>query len=739
MCDKKYTVKIILKHYQMPKIIYINTIQKEHTMKKKILTTILLINFSLMSIVAPLPTKAATLTQTTTPWTDNTSMELMAPSANSSEIYWGEYIISTDGCIEEYLGHSSEVIIPKVIENVSISSTEVRDIPITSIGAFAFSSCDELTSITIPDSITTIEFDAFLDCSGLTSVNIPASVSSLSSTAFRDCANLTDVNVSGNNAHYKSIDGVVYSKSGDTLVICPSGKTEVNIENVTTIGHSAFTYCDKLTDIILPGSVTSIEAEAFEYCNNLKSISLPNSLTTIGYEAFSGCDGLTEITIPNSVTTIGDNAFSYCNNLAKVTLSDSLISIGHSAFHDCINLSDITIPDSVTTLDGTFNGCDSLTDLSFFDSVTTIESYAFGYCEGLKKITIPDCVTHIGNSTFRYCINLTDVIIPDTVTTIDDFAFANCDNLTSVTIPESVTFIDVNVFMNSPENLTIYGYAGSTAETYANQQEINFQAIEKPVVTLIPVTPSVPTATNTPVPTATNTPVPTATNTPVPTATNTPVPTATNTPVPTATNTPVPTATNTPVPTATSTPTPTQTVKNNQKITAENITKTYGDKAFSIKAKTSGDGNLSYTSGNKKIVTISSKGKISIKGCGKTTITIKASETKEYKSAEKKITITVKPKKQQLSSAKSKQPKTITVSWKKDKNATGYILQYSTDKHFKKNVKTVTISNNKTTSKKIEKLKPRKKYYVRVCSYKKSSNGKVCGDYSKVKTITVKK
>ena len=122
---------------------------------------------------------------------------------------------------------------------------------------------------------------------------------------------------------------------------------------------------------------------------------------------------------------------------------------------------------------------------------------------------------------------------------------------------------------------------------------------------------------------------------------------------------------------------------------------------------------------------------------GKTTITVKAAVTKEYKAAEKKITITIKPQKQKVSSLKSSKAKTITVKWKKDTKATGYILQYSTDKNFKKNVKSKTISNSKTTSAKITKLKTGKKYYVKICSYKKISGAKLKGSYSAVKSVKV--
>lgn len=261
-----------------------------------------------------------------------------------------------------------------------------------------------------------------------------------------------------------------------------------------------------------------------------------------------------------------------------------------------------------------------------------------------------------------------------------------------------------------------------------------------PIVSITPTATNVPTVTQ--ISTATN--VPTFTN--LPTVTNlstvTKLPTATN--IPTITNISV--VTNVPIvtkiPTITSvrniTAIPLKIQKKSQTIIAKNITKTYTDKFFNIGAKTDGNGKLIYASANKNIATVSANGKVIIKGCGKTVITVKASETKEYKEAEKKITITVKPAKQKVSSVKSSR-KTIIVKWEKDSKATGYILQYTTDKNFKKGVKSVTISSNKTTSKKISKLRLGKKYYVRVSSYKKVSRIKLQGDYSTVKYVEVKK
>lgn len=182
-------------------------------------------------------------------------------------------------------------------------------------------------------------------------------------------------------------------------------------------------------------------------------------------------------------------------------------------------------------------------------------------------------------------------------------------------------------------------------------------------------------------------------------------------------------------------------VKKNNKITgvSASIRKVFGDKGFVLKAK--GKGKITYTSGNKKIVKIDkTSGKASIIGCGKAVITVKAAGNAEYKPGTKKVTVTIAPKPQKISSVKSPKKKTLTVKWKKDAKADGYQIQYSTNSKFK-GAKTVDIKKNKTVKTTIKKgLKGGKKYYVRVRSYKKDGKkAKICGSYSKAKSVKVKK
>ena len=183
-----------------------------------------------------------------------------------------------------------------------------------------------------------------------------------------------------------------------------------------------------------------------------------------------------------------------------------------------------------------------------------------------------------------------------------------------------------------------------------------------------------------------------------------------------------------------------------QKISYKNkFEKSYGDKWFKINAKLErGDGKLSYSSSDKKVATVDSKGKVTIKGTGTCTITVKAKGTSNYKEKKVKITLNVKPKKASLKSVKASKGKKMTIKWSKDTRASGYQIYYSTSKDFSsKNTKKVTVSGNKNTSKTIKSLKKGKKYYVKVRSYKtvknNGKNQKLYGSWSKVKNITAKK
>ncbi len=307
---------------------------------------------------------------------------------------------------------------------------------VTNIGRCAFSGCRGLTSITIPNSVTNIGRSAFFECRGLTSLTIPGSVTSIGIGAFDYCTSLTSITLP---------------------------------DSVTSIGNEAFQYCTSLTSITISNSVTSIGDYVFQYCSSLTSITIPDSVTSIGDKAFYNCTSLTSVTIGNSVTSIGRRAFSHCTSLTSVTIPDSVTSIGEEAFCICSSLTNITVDENNP------NYC-SADGVLFTKDKTELHTYPAG--KTASSYTIPDSVMSIGTFAFDWCTSLTSVTIPDSVTSIGAYAFHFCNSLTSITIPSSVTSMGLYIF-DGCSNLTIYGYTGSYAETYAEENGIPFVVLDE--------------------------------------------------------------------------------------------------------------------------------------------------------------------------------------------------------------------------------------------------------------------
>ncbi len=389
----------------------------------------------------------------------------------------------------DYIGTATEVIIPdtyngKLVTSIGNSAFYNCDsltsivIPnsVEAIGYGAFSSCDRLTSITIGNSVTNIGYEAFSHCYNLTSIVIPNSVEAIGEFAFSDCYSLTSIEVSEQNSNYKSIDGVLYSKDGTTLICYPIGKTATKFtipNSVTNIGDEAFRHCDSLTSIVIPNSVTNIGNSVFESCDSLTSIVIPNSVEAIGEYAFLGCDSL-QYNIEGNLKYLGnsENPYLYLadttsTNITSATINVNCRFIGNPAFYNCYNLTSIVIPNSVTSIgNSAFYNCDSLTSIVIPNSVEAIGYGAFEHCDSLQY-NLEGNLKYLGNNENPYLYladttstDITSATINANCRFIGAGAFSHCYNLTSVVIPESVESIWYDAFSNC-DSLTIYCEANS--------------------------------------------------------------------------------------------------------------------------------------------------------------------------------------------------------------------------------------------------------------------------------------
>ena len=297
--------------------------------------------------------------------------------------------------------------------------------------------------------VTEISERAFFQKS-ITSVIISDSVTSIGRAAFYICRRLTSIEVSQNNNTYKSVNGILYTKDGATLVQYPIGKKD--------------------TSFVVPDSVTSIGEKAFYECDSLTNVEIGDSVTSIGNYAFGYCSSLTSVVIGDSVTSIGSCVFYECSSLTSVVIGDSVTSIGSYAFYNCSSLTSVEIPDSVTSIGSyAFYNCSSLTSVEIPDSITSIGSYAFSSCSSLTSIEIPDSVTSIGSYAFYNCSSLTSVVIGDSVTSIGSYAFSSCSSLTSVTLGKGITSMRANAFESTKITYNIYEgvrYLGTVDNPY---------------------------------------------------------------------------------------------------------------------------------------------------------------------------------------------------------------------------------------------------------------------------------
>ena len=372
--------------------------------------------------------------------------------------------------------------------NTNLTSIVIPD-TVTDIENNAFSNCKQLSSVQLSNSLVSLGHDVFLSCTSLTSIRIPKSLESVSDIyggPFKDCSALQNVELELGMT--KIPNDLFKGCPGFTTITIPDTVTEIGEDafaytnltsivipdTVTDIGNYAFRGCTELKDVTLPNIRKNIVAGMFENCTSLEKIVLPETVTAIRPDAFKGCTALKDITWSKALETIESCAFQNCSALTDVTIPDSVKSIGFGAFSDCSALSTVMIPGTVKTIGSeAFRNCDALTTVTIPDSVTSYGSQMFYDCDALTTVKLGSGMKTIPESMFEHCDALESLSIPRCVTSVGNNAFKDCTKFTSVTIPRSVTSISASAF-SYPAILTIYGVAGTYAETFANENSIKF-------------------------------------------------------------------------------------------------------------------------------------------------------------------------------------------------------------------------------------------------------------------------
>lgn len=763
-----------------------------------------------------------------------------------------------------------KLVIPQTlpVNALKLADPEIRltECAIVAVGAYAFADDTAISSIVLPNTIETIGENAFSG-SSLTEITIPQGVAAIEAEAFRDCENLTEV----------KIPGTVTEISQGAFSGCTSLNRVTIEEGVSEIGAAAFEGCSNLTEITLPDTIETIEADAFPV--NGGNLTIYCSSETAQSEAVKKLQETTQASVQTveievdyqqdeKYFTYGDLAhtFTACVKVNGKEQPDRAIawSCDESAIHspayramvsedgtgyfveplralkDGESVS-ITAADPVSGKERTITLRTRALDLSsrdadqearFYlqltgndplvysgaairpqvavretatDTVLPSDCYQVSYEQNINagdaKVTVVGNGNYSGSlwTSFDIAKKAQTITASDQVKTVDDVDFileaaTDGDGALSYSSDQpAVAEVDAD-----SGQVSIQG-AGTANITIHAASTRNYEAAQKTVR----ITVKDPSDSSEPG-TSEEDPSDDDSDSSKPGGDS-----GTQKPG-SDSDTQKP-----------GTGTTTKPQKKAQTITAASFTKKMGDAAFSLKAKTNGNGALSYTSkntkvakvdkkgkvtivgvgtaqivikasetstykaasktikitvkkgsarlkvkktsytkakgsktfslgataktalkyksSNTKVAKVSKKGKVTIVGCGTATITVSAAGTNKYTKASKKVTIKVVPKTAKIKSVKSKKAGQLTVSWNRQKEADGYVVQYSTDKKFKKKVQTKYVKKNKTTSLTLKKLKKGKKYYVRVKAYKTISKKKAYGTASKAVVQKVKK
>lgn len=342
---------------------------------------------------------------------------------------------------------SSRAFSSTTLESVKLPST-IKKI---GVGAFSGSMIKELT---IPNGVTEIHQEAFQGCHELTKVTLPDTVTVLGERVFERCDKLTDIRLP---QKLKAISNRAFYEC--------RGLQKISIPNsVTSIGQNAFYYCLKLENVTLSNKLKTIGDYAFSCCTKLSSLTLPDTVEDVGAGAFAHT-AIKTMSCPKSLKKCGYNPFldtPFSAEQSKGGIYWGKWLIGYEYFTDTYDYETDTYKETkVTIKDGTVAIANHvfcpvvegaypyvIRSISIPNSVTYIGDMAFHGAE-ITSLTVPDSVTDIGAYAFSDCYKLTKLTLSKNLKIIRNHVFSNCESLKTIKIPSSVKQIESQAFWNT--------------------------------------------------------------------------------------------------------------------------------------------------------------------------------------------------------------------------------------------------------------------------------------------------
>lgn len=370
------------------------------------------------------------------------------------------------------------------LQTVSLPST------LTSIGNDAFFKTS-LQTISIPDSVRTIGYWAFGNCSLLSSAKLSNSLTELPSGLFNDCEKLSSIDLP---KPLVSIGDMAFSGTGLKTLFLP--------DTITQLGERVFGSCEKLLEVRLPESLTEIPNGLFQYCDNLVTFNIPENVTRIDDWAFDGCKELKDIIIPSGVTSIGNFAFMNCYDFTEIIMPDSVTSIGKNAFNGCFKVKKVRISPNIKDIPRkAFAEFGNMHAFEIPEGVETIGEEAFYYINA-HTIILPSSLKSIAAGAFKYCFKLKNVIYAGTQTQWNRVTIEEKDNnfllnanirfeqnsVPYLELPAGLKHIQAEAFIGGtffhaqcPEGLETIG-----SKAFANCTALTFIYIPESVTTIAP-------------------------------------------------------------------------------------------------------------------------------------------------------------------------------------------------------------------------------------------------------------